>query len=348
MQKRKIITTILSSLLLHSLSSFSITVQLQLQTKQCHLSAKQGVLVIYATDRSISGVCPHSIYLSPSHGDFLTPFDCLKTKGWQWKKVLWAFMAFGCHGRGVSSDTAASLQPQWPPPMGKAQLLQHWESYGKGRNALQCHISDRRTLESRGLWGGSCFCCVPKIVESGHWRWKTSSYSVVPLHSTGAETTQTTSPYTLLFCHFELSGTTTGEDWLILPQESFYRQDLRISDVCITSSGNQLFRVIIDYTNIHNNLWFLFPLGAPIFALKEWTHMIPMSCDPASAIYTDSRIKLINAFYNALLWLRLFVCPVQPIWCQNFSESFLYFLYITFDQKRSKPSRAQNENASLI
>lgn len=255
----------------------------------------------------ISGVCPHSIYLSPFHWDFLTPFDCLKTKGWQWKKVLWAFMAFGCHGRGVSSDTAASLQPQWPPPMGKAQLLQHWESHGKGRNALQCHISDRRTLESRGLWGESCFCCVPKIVESGHWRWKTSSYSVVPLHSTGAETTQTTSPYTLLFCHFELSGTTTGEDWLMLPQESFYRQDLRISDVCITSSGNQLFRVIIDYTNIHNNLWFLFPLGAPIFALKEWTHMIPMSCDPASAIYTDSRIKLINAFYNALLWLRLFV-----------------------------------------
>lgn len=145
----------------------------------------------------ISGVCPHSIYLSPFHWDFLTPFDCLKTKGWQWKKVLWAFMAFGCHGRGVSSDTAASLQPQWPPPMGKAQLLQHWESHGKGRNALQCHISDRRTPESRGLWGESCFCCVPKIVESGHWWWKTS-YSVVPLHSTGAETTQTTSPYTVV------------------------------------------------------------------------------------------------------------------------------------------------------
>lgn len=155
------------------------------QNKQCWLFMPQA---------GISGLCPHSIYLSPFHWDFPTPFDCLRTKGWQWKKVLWAFMAFGCRGRGVCSDTAASLQPQWPPPTGKAQLLQHWESHRKGRNALQCHMSDRRTLESRGLWGESCFCCVPKIVESGHWRWKTSSCSAVPLHSTGAETTQTTSP----------------------------------------------------------------------------------------------------------------------------------------------------------
>lgn len=106
-------------------SSDSITVQLQLQTKQCHFNAEQGVLVIYATDRYFR--CLSLFHLSFSISRRFSYSLYLKTKGWQWKKVLWPFMALGCHGRGVSADTAGSLQPRWPSPMGKAQLLQHWE-----------------------------------------------------------------------------------------------------------------------------------------------------------------------------------------------------------------------------
>lgn len=266
-------------------SSDSITAELQLQTKQCHFSAKQGVLVIYATDIRYFR-CLSLFHLSFLHFTEILLLPLSANKG-----VAVAESPGSCGGVGLPWQGCPCSHSDRLPWAGHSFC-----STGKGRNALQCHISDRRTLQSRGCWGEGCFCCVPKIVESGHWRWKTSSCSAVPLHSTGAETTQSTSPYKMLFCHFEPSGTVTGEDWLMLSQD--------LSD--LLALHPLAIRVIIDW---HQHTWwpvgFYFLWEHPFLLWKNEVMWSP--CDPVSALYTDRRVKLIIAFYNALLWLRLLV-----------------------------------------
>lgn len=258
--------------------------------KQSHATSVQNrECWLFVPQTGISGLCSYPIYISPLHspltvwkqryGSARKPYEL------SWCLVAMAEMSFR-HSRVPAAAVTISH--------GQGTAFAALEEPQKRQ---ECTSVSRKWQEDSWeprVWGGGCFCCIPKVVESDHWRWKA-------LHSTGAETTQTTSPYKMLFCHFELSGTITDEHWLLLSQESFYSQGLgehfALHPLAI--------RVIIDCTNIHNNLWFLFPLGASIFALKNEVIWFP--CDPASAINTDRRIKLIIAFYNALLWLRLFV-----------------------------------------
>lgn len=238
------------------------------QNRECWLFMPQA---------GISGVCPHSIYLSPFHGDFPTPFDCLRTKGWQWKKALWAFTAFGCRGRGVCSDTAVSLQPQWPPPTGKAQLLQHWEPRKRQECTSVPHKWQEDSWEPSVVGGKLLLLC-----SQDSWKWSLKMENLLLFSSTSAQhrsrnhtnhqsTENAVLPLWAVWDYHRWGLTNAATGKFLQPGSQW--------TVCIASSGNQLFRVIIDYTNIHNNLWFLFPLGAPIFALREWSHMIPMwSC----------------------------------------------------------------------
>lgn len=165
--------------------------------KQSHATSV-GVLVICATDGyfkrlflshwsfSISGRFSYSLWLSENKGMAVGESHVSFQDIWlPWQRCLFR------HSRVPAATVTISH--------GQGTAFGALGEPRKGRNALHCHISDRRTPESRGWWGEGCFCRIPKVVGSDHWRWKASSCLAVPLHSPGAETTQTTSPYKMLF-----------------------------------------------------------------------------------------------------------------------------------------------------